>query len=374
VSHYLLDPGPPATFSPQGQAIYDGLKGHTNLILMICGHYVDEARRADTYNGHTIHTVMANYQNRSRGGDGWLRIMEFSPMNNHIRMRTYSPTLGRFEVDADSSSQFTLPCDLSGRDGGFHPIATYHKVPSGSAVSIPWAGLRRGKRYEWYVMVSDGTSTVTGPAPQFTILDDLPPVARVVSPNGGEALSPGQWTNLQWSAVDDASGMMDVEILISRTGPSGPWETVMAGLSNTGTFPWRVTGPGTENARFAIAARDSFYNFTVDASDGPFQILGTTAVGDEAAGPLALEPVAPNPTRGLSRFRIVLPEAGTVRLEVLDVGGREVARLVDGFEPAGHREFAWDGTGPLGRVPAGVYILRLESSGRILTRKFVVAR
>ena len=38
VSHYLLDTGPPVTFSSQGQAIYDGLKSHANLILMICGH------------------------------------------------------------------------------------------------------------------------------------------------------------------------------------------------------------------------------------------------------------------------------------------------------------------------------------------------
>ena len=379
VSHFLLDPGPPETsnprgFSPQGQAIYDGLKGHSNLILMLCGHYVDEYRRTDTYNGHTVHTVMGNYQGRPHGGDGWLRIMEFSPARNQIRVRTYSPTLGRFEVDADSSSQFTLPCDLGGGDVGFHPIGTFRRVPSGSSVSIPWTGLRRGKKYEWYVTVSDGTSPVTGPVSQFTIRDDLPPVAQVGAPNGGEALLPGQWANLQWSATDDASGMMDVDVLLSRNGPGGPWEPVATGIPNTGAFPWRVTGPGTTNARFAIVARDSFYNFAVDASDGSFQITGTTAVGDRAAGPLALEPVAPNPTRGPSRFGIVLPEAARVRLEVLDVGGREVALLADGFEPAGAREFAWDGRSRRGPVPAGIYVLRLESSGRTLTRKFVVAR
>jgi len=335
---------------------------------------VDEARRSDTYNGHTIHTVMANYQNRARGGDGWLRFMEFSPARNHIRMRTYSPTLGRFEVDADSSSQFTLPCDLSGGDEGFHPLGTFRRVPSGSTVSLPWTGLVRGKNYEWYVTVGDGTSTVTGPVSQFTIRDDFPPVTHVMSPNGGETLFPGQWANLLWSAADDGSGVRNVDILISRNGPNGPWETVASESPNTGAIQWRVTGPGTANARFAVVARDSFYNFAVDPSDGPFQITGTTAVEDGAAGPLALEPVAPNPTRGLSRFRIVLPGAGRVRLEVLDVEGRVVAVLADGFEPAGRREFAWDGRGHLGSVPAGVYVLRLESSGRSLTRKFVIAR
>jgi len=375
VSHYLLDPGPPVTFSPQGQAIYDGLKSHGNVILMICGHYVDEARRSDTYNGHTIHTVMANYQNRARGGDGWLRFMEFSPMRNQIRMRTYSPTLGRFEVDADSSSQFTLPCDLSGGDVGFHPIGTFRRVASGATVSIPWTGLWRGKEYEWYVTVGDGTSTVTGPVSQFTIRDDLPPVVRVSAPNGGEALFAGQWVNVQWSAADDGSGMRDVDLLLSRNGPDGPWETVMSEIPNAGASYWMVDGPGTDNARFAVVARDSSHNSALDSSDRPFRIItGTTGVGEGAAGPLALEPVAPNPTRGLSRFGIVLPEAGKVRLEVLDIGGREVALVADGFEPAGRREFAWEGRSRDGPVPAGIYVVRLDAMGRTLTRKFAIAR
>jgi len=180
--------------------------------------------------------------------------------------------------------------------------------------------------------------------------------------------------NLQWNATDDASGVRDVDLLLSRNGPNGPWETLVSEIPNTGAYPWRVIPPGTSNARIAVVARDSFYNFTVDSSDGPFQITGTTAVEDGAAGPLALEPVAPNPTRGPGRYHVVLPGSGRVRLEVLDVGGRVVAQLADGFKPAGRHEFAWDGRGHLGPVPAGVYVLRLESSGRTLTRKFVIAR
>jgi hypothetical protein len=42
-----------------------------------------------------------------------MRLLEFSPAHNVIRVRTWSPTLGQFEADADSSSQFTLAVDLS---------------------------------------------------------------------------------------------------------------------------------------------------------------------------------------------------------------------------------------------------------------------
>jgi hypothetical protein len=378
VSHFLLDPGPPETsdprgFSPQGQAIYNGLKGHSNLILMLCGHYVDEYRRSDTYNGHTIHTVMGNYQGRAHGGDGWLRIMEFSPIHNQFRVRTYSPTLGQFEADADSSSQFTLPCDLGGGDMGFHPIGTFRRVPSGSSVSIPWAGLQRDNLYEWYVTVSDGSNTVTGPTWRFNTVEDIPPVVAVTAPNGGEAVIMGQQAVLQWNAAD-ASGVSGVDVLLSRSGNNGPWQKLATDIPSTGSFKWWVTGPPSANAYMRVAARDAFLNEALDVSDGPFEIATTTGVGDGPVGQLALEPVAPNPTRGPGRFGVVLPEAGRTALDILDVSGRRVAVLADGFEGAGRREFAWDGRTGRGPAPAGLYFARLQAAGRVLTRRFVVAR
>ena len=54
---------------------------------------------------------MSDYQGRANGGDGWLRIMEFSPANNQIRVRTYSLSLNQFETDADS--EFTLSYDMT---------------------------------------------------------------------------------------------------------------------------------------------------------------------------------------------------------------------------------------------------------------------
>jgi hypothetical protein len=111
VSHYIINTGNPGTFGPQGQATYDTLKGNANLFLMLAGHISGEGRRMDIFNGNTVHTLLADYQSRTNGGDGWLRILEFSPANNQIRVRTYSPTLNQFETDADS--EFTLSYDMS---------------------------------------------------------------------------------------------------------------------------------------------------------------------------------------------------------------------------------------------------------------------
>jgi hypothetical protein len=99
-SHYLLNVD--GSFSTYGSNIYNALKGNSNLFLMLCGHMHGEASRMDIYNGNTVYTLLADYQERSNGGDGWLRVMEFSPTTNSISVKTYSPTLNQYETDADS--------------------------------------------------------------------------------------------------------------------------------------------------------------------------------------------------------------------------------------------------------------------------------
>ncbi|MFA7486059.1 MAG: PASTA domain-containing protein, partial [Phycisphaerae bacterium] len=108
VSHDILTAA--GVFSTAGQAIYNGLKENPNLFLILCGHIHTEARRTDTYNGNTVHTLLADYQDEPNGGNGWLRILEFSPTSNEIFVSTYSPTLGQYKTAA--SSEFTLNAEL----------------------------------------------------------------------------------------------------------------------------------------------------------------------------------------------------------------------------------------------------------------------
>ena len=109
VSHSLLKLD--GTFGFQGRATYDVLKDNSNFSLMLCGHVLGEALRQDTYKGNVVHSLLSDYQGRENGGDGWLRIMKFSPQKNKIQIRTYSPTLEKYEIDSDS--QFTLEYPMS---------------------------------------------------------------------------------------------------------------------------------------------------------------------------------------------------------------------------------------------------------------------
>jgi hypothetical protein len=112
VSHYILDGGLNASFGSQGQAIYNALKDSPNLFLMLSGHVtpITEGRRQDTFNGHTVYSLMSDYQSVENGGDGWLRIMHFSPANNRIDVSTYSPVLDRFENT--TGGQFSLSYNM----------------------------------------------------------------------------------------------------------------------------------------------------------------------------------------------------------------------------------------------------------------------
>jgi hypothetical protein len=78
----------------------------------------------------------------------------------------------------------------------------------------------------------------------------------------------------------------------------------------------------------------------------------------------------PNPFRGLSRIGLVTPRAGRVRLDILDVHGRTVATLLDGFRPAGSYEAEWRP----GSRPDGMYFARLRVGEQMQSRKLVLMK
>lgn len=84
---------------------------------------------------------------------------------------------------------------------------------------------------------------------------------------------------------------------------------------------------------------------------------------------------APNPAASQVRFELRLPGADRVRLEIYDLSGRRIARLLDGRVAAGTRSVSWSGTTDSGaRVPPGVYLARLESPVAAVTARVALIR
>ncbi len=163
-THYLVRTGHPAAFGPQGGQVYQALKDKPNLFLMHGGHICGEGRREDLFEGRTVYSLLADYQCRSQGGDGWLRILEFRPAENMIQVKTYSPWLNRWEYDIDSA--FLLPYDMSGTT--FEQVGIANDVPSGANAVLTWSGLGSGP-YEWYVVAQTSAGPVQSERWRFNV-------------------------------------------------------------------------------------------------------------------------------------------------------------------------------------------------------------
>jgi hypothetical protein len=178
VSHYLTSATTPANFGAQGAAIYNALKTNANLALMLCGHVSGEGSRVDVFNGNSVATLLADYQSYANGGNGFLRLLQFSPSNSVLQVRTYSPWLKQFETDADSqfSLPFVLPPGVPAPDTNFLALGTNYNVASDSTNSLLWPELLSNHTYEWYVTVSDAANnTVTSPLWRFTTRSETAP-------------------------------------------------------------------------------------------------------------------------------------------------------------------------------------------------------
>jgi hypothetical protein len=370
-SHYIMDTGVQGNFSAQGQAIYDKLKHNPNLFLMVCGHIHGEGRRSDLYQGRTVQTVMADYQGRVNGGNGLMRIMTVYPAENVIRVKTYSPWTQTYETDSDSSSQFTLPVALSATPG-WQLIGT-RKVASGAHASLMWPALMPGTGYEWYVNLDDGNgNNVASPLWSFTTGSAAPTVS-VTSPNGGEAYAAGSNLPIQWTAADDI-GVTSVDILLSRTGPAGPYTAIRSGVSNTGLETWNVVGAGSNNAFIKVVAHDANNNTAFDVSDAAFTIQTPTGVDGKVPSVFGLGLLSENPFSYASVFDVSVARTAHVRLTVYDVAGRRVADLVDESMTAGRHAVRWNGDTHAGRAASGVYFVRMEAAGLTFTKRVVLMR
>jgi hypothetical protein len=106
------------------------------------------------------------------------------------------------------------------------------------------------------------------------------------------------------------------------------------------------------------------------------------AVAERAAAertPLDLAGVAPSqvslsvypvPSPGTSQVVFELPAASRIELSILDLAGRRIRKLADGSMPAGRQVVPFNGE----TLPAGVYIIRLNTSAGMEMKKIVIAR
>lgn len=95
----------------------------------------------------------------------------------------------------------------------------------------------------------------------------------------------------------------------------------------------------------------------------------------DKVGELVLEPNSPNPFVNNTNISFNLPEAQNVKLEVVDIFGKVVKVIEDGFLGARNHTYSYDGNDSNGSpLATGSYIYRLSTDKEVLTGKMSIVR
>ncbi|MBO6574323.1 MAG: T9SS type A sorting domain-containing protein [Rhodothermales bacterium] len=111
--------------------------------------------------------------------------------------------------------------------------------------------------------------------------------------------------------------------------------------------------PGAGTWHFQVVAVGA------SGESAPSNEVSVIATGIEPIAPRAfrLEPVAPNPVRGQALISFELGHGSPVRVQVVDMLGRVVARPLAEFRGPGIHEVPWDASGH----PTGTYLVMIQT-------------
>jgi hypothetical protein len=182
ISHHLLDAD--NTWGGSGLDIFNTLKYRPNLFLMLGGHIKNYVRKTDQgTNGNNIYTLVQDYSAYTQEHyppNGYIRLMQFCPATNQIKVKTYCPELNTYLTS--SAHEFTLDYDMSGysptpmnitwqtnASGSWVTFNTTTNKNNGTyyAYNTSWV-TSYNTRYYWRILVNDGNGGYTNRTYHFT--------------------------------------------------------------------------------------------------------------------------------------------------------------------------------------------------------------
>ena len=98
----------------------------------------------------------------------------------------------------------------------------------------------------------------------------------------------------------------------------------------------------------------------------------TTAVSPSSAivKDFTLAQNYPNPFNPATTISYTLRKPSAVKLSVYDLGGHEVAMLVNEMRPAGTHAVQFNGS----NLTSGIYFYKLQAAGQVITRKMTLVK
>ncbi|MCA9753031.1 MAG: hypothetical protein KC591_12620 [Gemmatimonadetes bacterium] len=279
-------------------------------------------------------------------------------------------------------------------------------LPDTARVRLRQGEIRENPAVEYtdvnWLRDEDLTAPIVGGVFQDTVTVDntLPSFVRVEIYDGDEELVfsnpiafvdavPGEGVAAERIAVDlEPIRVVDAEAfrLSDVSYDAGAGDLTLQGDESPPGLGVLVVEPGPLGAPSSVSGAASW---TYDAGRLTLQDFGGAGAeihviwgsvdgpvpGELSITTVAMAPGRPNPFgRGLV-VDYALPASAPALLEVLDVAGRRIRILQDGFLERGAHRVTWDGRDESGRAAAnGVYFVRLRALGEVRVTKAVKLR
>jgi hypothetical protein len=201
----------------------------------------------------------------------------------------------------------------------------------------------------------------------------------LVNVDGGNSLLQNRVDTTRWLQVDlvgqtsNASGI-GARILLEAGG-------------TTQIRDVRATRGNATTAEFGLGAATAIERVEVRWPSGTIKVLRDVTINQRLEiGEGSLEPLPgplgvslgqnfPNPFNPSTFIRYSVPVTAPARLDVYDVHGKHVRRLVDGVRGPGIYEVEWDGRNEDGEgMASGVYFYRFEALGDVQRNKMLLLK
>lgn len=194
------------------------------------------------------------------------------------------------------------------------------------------------------------------------------------------------WANLPW-ATDDSLALITMQDMISRyqtkvmvveTGylynqPTAANHFLLDLIAKTksagglGVFYWEPECYNWQN--YQLGAWDPVTKQPTVALDA-FLNVSATSVSQEKNISLYDFKVYPNPFNSTTTIEFSLAVSSNTSLAIYDVLGKEVIRLINGFQNSGNHSVIWSAN----NVPSGVYFCRIESGNYLQIKKIILLK
>jgi Calcineurin-like phosphoesterase/Secretion system C-terminal sorting domain/Purple acid Phosphatase, N-terminal domain/Fibronectin type III domain len=185
--------------------------------------------------------------------------------------------------------------------------------------------------------------------------------------NAGSGVFPASYTKSSPSFNGTVYAVVGVSGQLGATSPGWPHNAMYSSnVQVYGSLVIDVLGDRMD-CKFLTYTGSIFDQFTIQKSGTPF----APRLSDDAAVPAGDKlSIFPNPITEEINVRYFLDEASETRIEISDVAGRIVYALDYGHQSEGEHEIKLMRSEA--RLPSGIYILKLISGDKTMSRKIII--